>query len=172
MGIPVAPVTNIRYAPGTSFWGREWAAASTRGLRDSQDHLWYCQPIIEFSQDWGLSDLHCFVEYSRASHKIEAPLRTNKRQVIHIMLPIDYQTSGMSENKDIVRPPRKILLMSWFGPRSPWALKPRRSTGAPRSSRAFILPPEMLPNHSRMCFFSGWEYIWDWRFQERSVESR
>ena len=49
--------------------------------------------------------MHCFVEYSRASHKIEAPLRTNKRQVIHIILPIDYQTSGMSENKDIARGP-------------------------------------------------------------------
>ena len=62
--------------------------------------------------------MHCYVEYSRASHKIEAPLRTNQRQVF---LPNDYQTSGMSDNKDI-------------------ALKPRRSTGTPRSSRAFILP--------------------------------
>ena len=49
--------------------------------------------------------MHCFVEYSRASHKIEAPLQTNKRQVFQIILPIDYQTSGMSENKDIARGP-------------------------------------------------------------------
>ena len=110
-------------APGTSFWGREWAAASTRGLRDSQDHLWNCQPIIEFLQDWGLSDLHCYVEYSRASHKIEGPLRTNKRQVI---LPIDYQTSGMSENKDIAPPPlAKSYKCLGLGPETPepWSLE-------------------------------------------------
>ena len=67
--------------------------------------------------------MHCYVEYSRASHKIEGPLRTNKRQVI---LQIDYQTSGMSENKDIAPPlsqnPTNVLVWAQK-PLSPEALK-------------------------------------------------